>query len=292
MLLALHNAFEANRIEGSAIHYILDRVTNDHFCRFIDGGAGIGSETKRYLKIFEKNYVKNGHVTCYEPLPENFATMKERLPIEGVTLRQVAISNKSGNSKFSVPTRMPDDTFWPKGTSFNGFLSERESNFETINIETVRIVDDIDFSPSFVKLDLQGGERDAVMGMGSLVERTKIFYIESQLLSHNNACSILSDMGFVIMFDKLQFGVKGGNVDTGRLREFGITVDRVMPNILSTVCYGHFNKRIVNGFLDYRFSDIIADHARTIGITYLQTDAICVNKNFFGEIVPWLDTII
>jgi len=89
MILALHNAFAAGRIKGSGLDYLLPVLTSklqDRFCRFVDGGAGVGSTGKTYDRILteclsEKNQ-QHAKITCYEPLEENFAVMTGRLEHE------------------------------------------------------------------------------------------------------------------------------------------------------------------------------------------------------------------
>lgn len=134
MLLAFHNAFENDRLSDSAIDFILPTLTKElsnEFCRFVDGGAGIGGTAIAYNRILESNLdndiKEQACIVCYEPLIENFSEMSKRLAQTTLCrLRNVAIAGANGTAKFAVPSRLQGNSeSWGQGTSYNGFLGDR-----------------------------------------------------------------------------------------------------------------------------------------------------------------------
>ena len=206
MLLSFHNAFAEKRIKGSAIDVCLPlfiRLLQDKFQKFVDGGAGVGQTTEFYKKSLLENLNSENHstalITCYEPLPENFENLKEKFGFDNnILLENCAIAHENGFSSFIVPSRIKegiDSSGWSSNTSYNGFLpdvNQKNPNLEEIFVRISRLEDSLSYVPDFVKLDLQGGELNALFGMGQLLRKTKVFYIEHQLLNYNNACDYLS----------------------------------------------------------------------------------------------------
>lgn len=307
MLLAFHNAFSNARLTDNALDFMLPALTRrlqDGFCRYVDGGAGIGHTAQTYSRILDTNlgddikpYAK---VVCYEPLPENFAEMTQRLAgSERFDLRQLAVSSKNKSLNFVVPHRQTaDSAAWGRGTSYNGFVgdSRHHPNYESIAVEAVRLEDNLGMLPDFVKLDLQGGELDAIKGLGNMLADVKLLYIETQLLGQELACQFLAERGFIITFDKFQFGLLAntGQVPIRQLEQLGICIDRMylpsgtgMPLIL----FGYM-KHGRDLFDGYSFSQETKDTLKKAGVEYFQTDAICINSKYAKDIFPELHKVI
>lgn len=86
VLLAFHDAFSGSRLSGHAIDFILPTITKrfqDQFCRYVDGGAGVGVTALQYSRILESSLEGEAKaaasIVCYEPLVENFKEMSTRL---------------------------------------------------------------------------------------------------------------------------------------------------------------------------------------------------------------------
>ncbi len=119
---------------------------------------------------------------------------------------------------------------WGRGTSYNGFIDDGKSAAPTVDVKVVRIEDDLTEAPHFIKLDLQGGELEAIKGTGKFLVDVKVLYVETQLLGKENTCRYLSDSGFLVQFDKFQFGLRAEltEVPFQKLALLGIKVDRVL----------------------------------------------------------------
>ena len=307
MLLAFHNAFAESRLEGNGMDFMLPLLTRrlqEKFCHFVDGGAGIGHTGQGYQRVLEScldERNKDGaRISCYEPLEENFVEMSKRLddPYRYM-LRKLAVSSANTTMKFVVPHRQTaDNGAWGRGTSYNGFIDDgsNQSNYETVEVQAVRLEDDLVTTPDFVKLDLQGGELEAIRGLGGMLPDVKVLYIETQLMNNESACQYLAENGFVVLFDKFQFGLLSntGQVPIKQLDELGICIDRMyLPNGsgMPLVIFGYLDKgrELFDG---YSFSQEAKGVLKKIGIEYFQTDAICINTRFSNDIFPVLHSVI
>ena len=307
MLLAFHNAFASARVEDTALDFMLPALTKklqNGFCHYVDGGAGIGHTGLAYNRILEASLEEpnkgRARITCYEPLAENFAEMSKRLTdTRRFHLRKLAVSSANKMTKFVVPHRQTaDNENWGRGTSYNGFVDNGAPHpgYETIEVEMVRLEDDLETQPDFVKLDLQGGELEAIKGLGKMLTDVKLLYIETQLMGNEQACQYLAENGFVVSFDKFQFGLLSntGQVPIKQLRDLGIVIDRMyLPNGsgMPLVIFGYLEKGR-DLFDGYSFSTDTKAALKKIGIEYFQTDAICINTKYSNEIFSELHSII
>jgi FkbM family methyltransferase len=294
LYLSLHPYFGRTSRDGNpASRELLPHVLKSFvskfgsgFSIFADCGAGIGDTTVEYGEIIPPG----GRVFTYEPLPENLRVLEKRFEAnERICLRPVAVSDVNGEAYFSVPSRLQSNMgAWTQGTSYNGYLSEstddspaRDLGPEQIAVRTVRLQDEESERFDFIKLDLQGGEHKAVLGLGPKLKHTKLLYVEHQLLKKEQSVTLLRDRGFLPFFDKLQFGFLGNVVPVAALERLGIATESVWTNFGNgdeSVCFGHFNKTaelIDRDTLSLRPE--IAAELRQLGAQYVQTDVLAVH---------------
>jgi FkbM family methyltransferase len=271
----------------------------DSFSQWVDGGAGIGHTSKHYAQILAQHAGEAGRVYCYEPLPENVRLLQRNVSSSpACVIRDAAISNAPGKASFAVPYRAGEGGgVWEAGSSWAGFLHRGGGSPETVEVRVVRL-DQEDISRfDFVKLDLQGGEQDAIEGMGSRVSEAKIIYSECQLLQGGNSAKALLDRGFVVMYDRLQFGFRADApaVPMEFLKHVGLVIDRTnLPKQggLPLICWGHFSK---DAWLDpdtLMIKKNTAAQLREAGVSYVQTDALAVNAEHWRQIGPLLGRLI
>ena len=143
----------------------------------------------------------------------------------------------------------------------------------------------------FIKLDLQGGEKAALQGLGEKLGRTKVVYAEHQLLGDQNRQpqDFLSRNGFICYYDKLQFGIKdAAEVPVKLLRDGGISISRIklpdgrgLPLILwGSLEFGGRSRMTSDGTFDSGYIQELKD----AGVYYLQTDVVALNKDLHSEI--------
>jgi FkbM family methyltransferase len=305
MLTLLHKAFSNPSFDSNGMDFLMENLFSslgNDFSKFVDGGAGIGHVTKSYIDKFKK-YSIDGMITAYEPLPENFKELQDK--IKGHTLRNFAISNVSGDSNFFVPNRIPESDKqegWITGTSFNGHLypTANPDDKDVINVKTIRLDEDLTYQPDFIKLDLQGGEELAIKGLGKLLNDVKILYLENILFSGNSIktqrhLKTLEENGFIILHDELQFSVVKPQLEIKKLKSVGLTIDFVWQGNgkgIPRFCKGHFNSHRNNLFdNDYNLNTELIDDLKKFTIGYLQTDTICINKKYADKILPILNKL-
>lgn len=192
----------------------------------VDGGAGIGSFVDRVLKG-----AKGCKVVAYEPLPENAKVLRSRFSgVNSVDIREAALGDMAMRVSFEVPERKGiPNSLWSPGTSYGGHVSKSgflssvkglakkvlrpgnaSNQMETISVQMVRLDSELSACPDVVKLDLQGGEPEALNGLGAHLPQVKIAKIEIQMLgggARSQCVRILKEAGFLLYVEDLQFSV-------------------------------------------------------------------------------------
>ncbi len=142
------------------IEQIHDRTFNQYFdldivqCSkeevFLDIGGYIGDTLIQYAKTFGKNCHKT--IYCYEIVAANIENIKtniELFELENVIIRKKGASSKNGTMYLST-----DEVSSICQLSGDG----------TFAIPIVKIDDDIEEEVTFIKMDIEGGEEEALLG--------------------------------------------------------------------------------------------------------------------------------
>ncbi|WBQ10574.1 FkbM family methyltransferase [Hyphomonadaceae bacterium ML37] len=170
----------------------------------IDGGAGWGETAHRMLQACPQIR------TCYafEPFPGNYRFFESA--DARIVLHRQALANRNGVVKFEVPSVVQEGSAWGArglvGYSSGGSLKVMgRPGALTIDVECVR-ADDV-VAPGetigFIKLDLQGGEADALDGMSALLGEVEFLWVE--YLGDPALCDKLSELGFMLFDTKYVF---------------------------------------------------------------------------------------
>lgn len=304
MLNALHPLLAKLPTTSSVLDVVVPRVTRelqDEFVYWVDGGTGVGTSATGYAAILERElhpeHAGLALVICYEPLPENVLVLKQRLGHDSrYLIRDVAVASQTGTATFTVPSRITAAGAgpWAQGTSFAGSLRHGSPSSESISVQTVRLDEESVPRFDFVKLDLQGAEIDAIQGMGARLQEVKLFYVETQLLHDWGVLRLLNEQGFVLLFDRLQFGFRPDlpYVPLELLGACGIAIDRIhlpQESGMPLICWGHFDAGAE--MLDPRSFVLKSEISKKLidgGVTYLQTDALAINVRWLSRIAPCL----
>jgi FkbM family methyltransferase len=271
----------------------------------VDGGAGVGSFIANLNKA-----VPSIRIVGYEPLPENAKVLRkrfERNPM--VDIRELAIGNKPGFASFEIPVRLTDDfRGWPKGTSCGGYLRKpgfipfiksvakkilrrgwlwKNSNrHQSVNVRVTRLDSDLQFAPDFLKLDLQGGEPDALEGLGENLQHVKIVKVEVQMLGgeeKDRCIRLLQSAGFKFFIEDFQFGV-GHMTDSLRtaLEQNGGEIElEVEPSSAdsSAMVIGKWIPGKPLPFKEFKLVGSLAKALTDAGATYFQVDIVALNQS-------------
>lgn len=131
-------------------YFDLDLVHCDENEVFVDIGSYIGDTLVSYSKTFGVDCYKRTY--CYEIVPNSVEYINrniEQFNLKNVVVRQKGASDKKG--KLFIPK--------DEASSISQLSEEGE-----ICVETVTIDDDIDEPVTFIKMDIEGAEEQALLG--------------------------------------------------------------------------------------------------------------------------------
>ncbi|MEL7090199.1 MAG: FkbM family methyltransferase [Pseudomonadota bacterium] len=202
-----------------------------------------------------------------EPFVEfiNAAVTKEDLSEVTFSIPKQSFSddhqNTWGGRVATDPTRQEfsqDEKIRVPGIALDTFLKQR-------NIER----------PDIVKMDIQGGEYEALLGMGAALRQTKLMFIECQLKHGRDMryVELLQKNGFIVMMDTFQFGMHP-DLNDEEVRMIcdmvGIRIERMVGrNVYGSSTRGDF------------FLKCLSHRSPISGMfTYFQTDLLAANMRF------------
>lgn len=140
-------------------YFDLDLISVNQDEVFIDVGAYTGDTVAKYIDTFGKQKYKK--IYCYEMVSDNIkylnSTIKE-LNLSNVYIRDRAASDL--NSKGFINSE--------KTSSVTQVIEEGD-----IEVETVKIDDDIKGRVTFIKMDIEGGELKALLGLKNKITKYK-----------------------------------------------------------------------------------------------------------------------
>jgi len=130
---------------------------------FVDLGAHIGF----FTLMAAKQVGQDGSVYAFEPSPENFELLTKNISLNGysnVAPIQMAVSNVEGFSTlylnpYSVAHSLHQDTFGKSREELRIEVTTLDSYFERLEWPSVNVV----------KMDIEGAEPNALMGMKGLI---------------------------------------------------------------------------------------------------------------------------
>ncbi|MGZ8843065.1 MAG: FkbM family methyltransferase [Pyrinomonadaceae bacterium] len=136
-----------------------------------DIGANIGF----YTVLFSTWVGRHGRVIAYEPDPANLKLLRRNLDLnacQNVVVRPVALSNESGSEVFSIDVVTRSTGHLGTGATYGGtiFGTGRE---DLISVVTSTLDEEVrEFGPpNLIKMDIEGGEYDALAGGADLLQR-------------------------------------------------------------------------------------------------------------------------
>lgn len=138
----------------------------------VDLGAFTGDTMMDYMKMFGAHCYKRYY--CYEIVPESVAAIKKN--IENMGLKNIVVREKGASSREGVLF-----------VSHNGVPSvSRLAECGETAIRTVAIDEDIDEPVTFIKMDIEGGEEQALIGCGNKIRESHPKLALSVYHNHND----------------------------------------------------------------------------------------------------------
>jgi FkbM family methyltransferase len=160
---------------------IYDFKTDKKAPLIIDAGSNIGVAT-----IFFKYLYPQAQILCFEPDPNSFALLKKNVTnncLRDVTLVNAALAAQTGTVEFYG--QINADTPYSCGNSIIKSWGEQRSICDidylrknTIQVPTVQLSTYINAEVDFLKLDIEGAERQVIDELGDKLELVKILAME------------------------------------------------------------------------------------------------------------------
>jgi FkbM family methyltransferase len=131
---------------------------------------------------------ENGHVYAFEPLPDNISYLKEVIKLNranNITIIDAAVSDSSGPMLFDS-----------SGGSSEGKLTEMGN----LSVRSIRLDDAVLPPPSVIKMDIEGGEANALEGSSKVIAAHKpvIFFATHGFDIKRQCLQLLSRQGYTV----------------------------------------------------------------------------------------------
>ncbi len=164
----------------------------------IDGGANIGRHTQKLSQIVKDS----GLVIAIEPIPHLAQSLRT---IENVEVKESALGRAVGVQKFQ---HIPSLEGW-SGLKKRSDLPDNH-NVNELEVSTMPL-DTLIYAPdkrvTFIKLDLEGGEFDALFGGCSLLLESRAIVAFENSLNYSADLYNYSEKDFFDFFDRVNYGL-------------------------------------------------------------------------------------
>lgn len=166
-------AFAKSEFKKDAFQIQKEILNNRDVKTIFDIGANRGDVLQNYLNTFP-----NATIHCFEPFPTSFLQLQERyLNNKRVLLNQIAISNSVSKSEMFVNSNVDTNSLLKSVET--GLTSDKQvKNVSKIEVNTTTI-DEYCLKNNIhlidiLKMDIQGGEYNALLGAESMLNSKSI----------------------------------------------------------------------------------------------------------------------
>ncbi len=175
MRLSQHRSYVRALRYGVAATVEHERVPFDPALRtIIDVGAGRGQ-----FALFARRRFPAAQIFSFEPLPDSISKAARVLADARVDLRPVAIGAARGQAVVHVTEdRDSSSLLSPTPAQSSRFPGTSEVAELSVEVRTLDESFDSVEQPVLLKLDLQGGELDALQGAANLLSQVKEVFVE------------------------------------------------------------------------------------------------------------------
>jgi FkbM family methyltransferase len=160
--------------------FVISKIlTNSETKTIVDGGASVGNTSKELAKLFP-----NAVVHAFEPFPKFFQTLQEACKSEKrIISYQYALSNNDGTMLLNINKSEATNSLLRTEIQKNHPHCDLLASTGTTKVE-IKTLDSLFASEEIdvLKLDLQGGEYDALIGANNLLIKGKIKIIICEVL--------------------------------------------------------------------------------------------------------------
>ena len=186
----------------------------------VDVGVYRGVYTYKLSKEFK-------HVHAFEPNPLIYPFLEKNLTkiVKNMTLKNLALSDSNGDVNLRIPSRSKSifktnyEEIYKLGcaTIHEGNKIDNKNNFKVKKIKLDDLLEDKNIS--FVKIDVEGHEREVITGSKKIIKKNKPVLLVEIEERHNNL-SVLDTIEFIKNFGYNSYFVADGNIkDIKKLKD-------------------------------------------------------------------------
>ena len=186
----------------------------------VDVGVYRGVYTYKLSKEFK-------HVHAFEPNPLIYPFLEKNLTkiVKNMTLKNLALSDSNGDVNLRIPSRSKSifktnyEEIYKLGcaTIHEGNKIDNKNNFKVKKIKLDDLLEDKNIS--FVKIDVEGHEREVITGSKKIIKKNKPVLLVEIEERHNNF-PILDTIEFIKNFGYNSYFVADGNIkDIKKLKD-------------------------------------------------------------------------
>lgn len=183
---------------------------------FIDCGAFIGDTISDFLRATGGSF---GHIFAFEPDTRNFEALREHLAGFPDSAKRKISLHKTAVGKFTGTVSFEEDATFQSAVSTNGT--------STVNI--VALDDFLSSVPSFIKMDVEGHEPEALAGAKMLIEHHSPILAISVYHKYNHLWQLPLYMRS--LSDNYRFFLRAHRAAAWDLVCYAVPIDRLDHNI-------------------------------------------------------------
>lgn len=251
----------------------------------LDLGAAIGSKTAVYKRMSPES-----RVVAFEPYPGNWPHFEEKFSDDpSVRLIKKAVANVNSVVNFHVGHVVSGtEDNWTKGKagySSVGRIVEAPSE-KTMTVPTCRIDDEIQEHVNFMKLDIQGGEYEALLSASNLFKNHGVDIVFCEFSGDIRVLDFLGNQGYMLMDHEYLVIPPENNTTSENLSDWcafselvlstGRTAYHCWPNVICS----H----------PEQFADFISRN-KSKGL-YVQTDIVAIHRDFYSKFLRALSAVL
>lgn len=247
------------------------RYTKPSLCLDIGAAAGIFTKLMRARS-------PSSRIFAFEPFPGNHPFFERNIANDPlVTLFKSAVTNSKGRVSFRVPSTVKGDE--PGWSSYEGYSSlghvvGSESTTDTRIVESLALDDLIREHVGFCKIDIQGGEYNALVGSRRLLRDGLIDMLLIEFGGEDAIIELLSDAGYILVDTKYLLVCSRNAPDSSDW-------SNLIPINLSTGVEAYQAWPVNLPMLSQAYCEWIRSRSRTLGGVW--TDLLCVHHSFLPK---------
>lgn len=181
--------------EANLTNFLINNLKNGDI--FMDIGANCGF----YSVLARKFISESGQVHAFEPTHSTFKLLQKNMSkFKNCFLNEKAVFNEKGHIDFYLNEFSVGNTI--KVPSYYNVDDYKKTIVQTITIDDY--CRELDIIPTFIKIDVEGGEENVIIGAKKVLEKyNPIVAMEiwkEDNKSHRNAFQILLNLGYIPHF--------------------------------------------------------------------------------------------